>query len=166
MKKVAEHLHNYAIDSKDELEIDVFGRSAFNRYYYACFLATRAMLGDFKPSWKGTMHKSIPELLMTGVTNEPIKAFKLAQRNGLITISQCSKNISELRESTNDLAQVLLAAYDVRVLADYEPEETVYKREKIISIRQHKLSAASCWLDRVNGDIKRIRKLWSEAGLV
>ena len=56
MKIVGEQLESWALDRKVETERDLFGRSAFNRYYYAVFLLTREMLGEFKASWKKTMH--------------------------------------------------------------------------------------------------------------
>lgn len=44
MKVVGEQLHDWALQKKAQPERDVFGRSAFNRFYYAAFLITREML--------------------------------------------------------------------------------------------------------------------------
>ena len=45
MKIVGEKLERWALEQKAVDEKDLFGRSAFNRYYYAVFLLTREMLG-------------------------------------------------------------------------------------------------------------------------
>lgn len=63
MKVVGDKLENFALGEKNILSKDLFGRSAFNRYYYAAFLVTREMLGELQNSWKATPHRQIPILL-------------------------------------------------------------------------------------------------------
>ncbi|MFH1954732.1 MAG: hypothetical protein ABIL06_24350, partial [Pseudomonadota bacterium] len=67
MKTVADKLAELAIGEKNENTADAFGRSAFNRYYYASYLITRQMLKDLNTSWASTGHSKIPELLENSI---------------------------------------------------------------------------------------------------
>ena len=59
---VADHLSKAARTTVGG-EADAFGRSAFNRYYYAAFLSTRELLSMIERSWSGVPHSNIPALL-------------------------------------------------------------------------------------------------------
>ena len=166
MKRVGEHLEEFALGSKDDDIVDLFGRSAFNRYYYSCYLATRQMLGELQPTWKGTAHAEIPNLLRTGVRTKANKTLKRMGMQGVIDIGRCRKHQQDLQSSTNSLAELLTLAYDARLIADYEPEEPIQKNGNVISLRNNKLNEAKGWLDRTNSYIKTIKKVWREAGLV
>lgn len=99
-------------------DLDIFGRSAFNRYYYATFLAVRLMLRGFNPGWQGT-HKSIPDELTGSITREIANAQRLVARipdNQAVLICKAAK------KSLSDLSVLMRHAYAVRVVADYYPE--------------------------------------------
>lgn len=165
MRHVAQHLESYAQSATEDEIINIFGRSAFNRYYYACFLATREMLGEFDPGWRNTPHKEIPNLLETTVQKRGVAALerikKLNKRS-----PQYSSYRTELTHATNELAELLRLAYDARIISDYEPEERIIKNGSTISLRHNKLNSANNWVDRTYSHIKIIRKIWREAGLV
>jgi hypothetical protein len=57
---VAKRLSEIALNEVSETDADAFGRSAFNRYYYASYLITRDMLRQLDPSWTRTGHSKIP----------------------------------------------------------------------------------------------------------
>lgn len=63
MKIVGEKLSDWAVAEKDDGHVDLFGRSAFNRYYYSTFLITRELLRSLDPKWGTAAHKNIPEIL-------------------------------------------------------------------------------------------------------
>ncbi|MCG7946749.1 MAG: hypothetical protein N0C84_10455 [Candidatus Thiodiazotropha taylori] len=165
MKIVGEKLESWALEQKAVDDKDLFGRSAFNRYYYAIFLLTREMLGEFKKSWKGTMHASIPDLLRTSVKKEVNKTLKSAIRNGLISQGESSQIIHQHNISLNALANLLEEAYQVRKIADYEPEITIQQKRNVLSLDRHKLTSAKTWPDRAASYCKVIRKVWKEVGL-
>ncbi|MTI99752.1 MAG: hypothetical protein FH752_14145 [Marinobacter adhaerens] len=165
MKIVGEKLESWALGQKDEAEKDLFGRSAFNRYYYAVFLSTRVMLGEFKASWRGTMHASIPDLLRTSVRKEVAKTSKAAARKGLISEAESSQIIQQHNVSVRALAGLLEDAYQVRIIADYEPEIVVHQERDVLSLDSHKLTSAKTWPDRAESYCKSIRKVWKELGL-
>lgn len=165
MKIVGEKLENWALEQKASDEKDLFGRSAFNRYYYSVFLLTREMLSEFKTSWKGTMHAGIPNLLRTSVKKEVEKALNLATRSGFISQGESSQIKNRHNVSLNALANLLEEAYQVRLIADYEPEIAIQQKRNVISLDRHKLTSAKAWPDRAASYCKSIRKVWKEVGL-
>jgi len=54
---------------------DLYARSAYNRYYYDIFLATRRMFSELDASWALLAHKDYPGLLRGQITRQ----FKLAR---------------------------------------------------------------------------------------
>lgn len=165
MKIVGEKLESWALEQQATDERDLFGRSAFNRYYYAIFLLTREMLGEFKPNWKGTMHAGIPDLLRTSVKKEVKNTLQSAVRSGLISQAQSSVLIDKHNISLNALATLLEEAYQVRIIADYEPEIPIQQKHHVLSLDSHKLTSAKNWPDRAAAYCKAIRKIWKETGL-
>jgi len=166
MKLVGEKLENYAVSESDENIKDLFGRSAFNRYYYAAFLITREMLGGINPKWKKTPHKEIPELLKGAVRKPVIQRLKQNAKKDLITNGELSALQTKLTNATNELANLLVQAYDVRLIADYEPERHILIKNRVIILSSCKLTSANNWADRASAYCKDIRKAWKGSGLV
>ena len=165
MKIVGEQLESWALERRAHDEKDFFGRSAFNRYYYAVFLLTREMLGEFKTSWKGTMHASIPNLLRTSVKKEVVQTLEKAVRSGFMTKGESSQIIQQHNRSLAELADLIEMAYQVRIIADYEPEIAIQQERNVLSLDSHKLTSAKTWPDRASAYCKAIRKVWKEVGL-
>lgn len=165
MKLVGEKLENVASSESDLIKKDLFGRSAFNRYYYAAFLITRELLGDLEPKWKKTPHKEIPELLQGAVRKPVIRRLKQDVKKDLITHGELSALQSKLNIATNELANLLVQAYHVRKVADYEPENHISVNNKIIVLSSCKLTSANNWADRASAYCKDIRKVWKDSGL-
>lgn len=167
VKIVAEQLEQWAIAQPGKNHQDLFARAAFNRYYYAAFLITRQMLGDFNGSWGKTMHASIPQLLRTSVLNEPKSTLNKMEWKSLITTAQKSAYLTKLSSSTGELANILSEAYSVRVIADYEPEVEIVRQAdtNVFLLSNTKLSTARTWPDRANNYCKVIRSVWKDIGL-
>ena len=87
MERVALELQRTAINRRGQIDdFDQFGRSAFNRYYYAVFLIVRDLMLEFNPRWSGS-HASIPGMLRASVHDEialrPVwKVLDLRSRGG------------------------------------------------------------------------------------
>ena len=165
MKIVGQELERWALTQKNEGDKDLFARSAFNRYYYALFLVTRQMIGDFEAGWRGTVHAQIPNLLRTAVKKKVERSLKKAVRNDLMSLGESSRIRDEHNTSISTLATLLEEAYQVRIVADYEPEIVVEQTGSVISLDSHKLTSAKAWPDRASACCKSIRKVWKEAGL-
>lgn len=165
MQIVAQQLSNWANENDEEAEKDLFGRSAFNRYYYASFLITREMLGTFKTSWRRTMHASIPELLETGLKKAVVDQINRNCARNLMTAREGSILRDKLRVATTELANLLRIANDARKIADYEPETKIVMANKVIKLDTHKLSSAAGWSNRASSYCKTIRSVWADTGL-
>ncbi|AZP13561.1 hypothetical protein [Undibacterium parvum] len=120
MEIVARHLQEQAESKAPSHEGDLFGRSAFNRYYYAAYLEVRFGLSGWRPEWKGDMaHAKIPEILRGQVLRTLKTGLRAAERNSDNEVaSLCSGGITAARE----LAQLMDNGRSARVTADYNPE--------------------------------------------
>lgn len=161
MKIVGDQLAVWALAQTEDDKKDLFGRSAFNRYYYAAFLSARQMLGELETKWKRTAHGNIPGLLRGKLKNK----LKSAIDKGILTREEGMQVIKKHNSSADDLADLLEQAYKVRISADYEPEVRIQQTNKAISLSGHTLTSAKEWPGRAASYCKAIRNAWREAGL-
>lgn len=165
MKVVGEQLQGWAVSQRETEVKDLFGRSAFNRYYYAAYLVTRKNLGELDPKWKKEKHKAIPNTLLTTV-RKPVKHELDKQvKKGIMTSKQRADALDSLKAATAALADLLQQAYDLRCVADYEPEESIVVDGKIMTLKDYKLNTAREWPSKASAYCKTIRKVWGDAGL-
>jgi hypothetical protein len=160
MESVAHFLqteaHRHAPGSRD---FDLFGRSSFNRYYYAAYLQVRAILGDLDRTWATLSHASIPELL-TGQILSRIKhqSKRAAQIRDGEAVGICNRAAS----SAHDLADLMKAAYAVRIAADYHPDIAVEPDgEGRFRLYQVNVTAAHEWPARALAHGEKIRRAWN-----
>ncbi len=159
MKIVADHLVAESASRSIEAESDLFGRSAFNRFYYASYLETRTLLGELDASWARTPHKNIPPLLKDTVQTA-VKAELRKQNGKLISPHEAKTMAKELNVAINDLASLLTVAYLIRCVADYEPTIKTKKNGSTLELQNHTLHEASGWPQRAAAHTKTIRKIW------
>lgn len=165
MKIVGEQLQDWAEGKKIAHEKDVFARSAFNRFYYAAFLITRDMLGELKPEWKKTAHKNIPDLLLTSVKKSVDNELKKLFKKGIFSVSEKSLLKTKINSATIELSNLLKEAYELRVIADYDPEVPIEIKNNILQLRKYKLNSAREWPGKASAFCKMIRKVWGDVGL-
>jgi hypothetical protein len=163
---VGDRLRDWASASSTVVERDAFGRSAFNRYYYAVFLETREMLEQMRDSWKNTAHNNIPRLLETSVLQRVRAGAKQQQRSGLMSPAEHSSTISSASQAACELASLLRTAYLTRVVADYEPETAVSETNGAISLNGHSLDSARNWPSLASGWIGILLNSWRKIGLL
>jgi hypothetical protein len=162
VRVVADKLYTIALEEDDVEHFDRFGRSAFNRYYYACYLETRGMLADLNPGWAKATHANIPDILR--MINKTFAAVIKKQQGRTLTWSDAKNLKQELNRSTSDLAQLLEAAYAIRCIADYQPELAIIRKGSILELQQHSIHEAKNWPARAAACAKDIRKVWNELG--
>ena len=165
MKVVGEKLEEWALNENNNRVQDLFGRSAFNRFYYASFLITRETLGQLKPNWKYTQHSEIPNLLVKALRTPVKQALKMAVRKGTLSPSQESILLTKLNTASTELASLLREAYEIRVVADYKPEIAKVIDKNVISLEGCKLKTATGWASRASAYCKVIRQVWGDCGL-
>ena len=120
MELVADHLCQEVLRRADQTERDLFGRTAFNRYYYATFLKVRSGLRRLNtPEWANLPHKDIPEVLKGTIRKRLAK--------GKIAASKVSDNevvnlCGRAQHAALELSDIMKKGYATRVVADYSPE--------------------------------------------
>jgi len=165
MKLVGDKLREWAINEQSETKADAFGRSAFNRYYYASFLITRGMLKELNPEWAKAKHKNIPDILKKSLIDRVRRQIKIIERKKLFDVRDSSKQRRSLNIAVAGLSGLLSSASSVRVTADYEPECQVVRAGNLITLSNQSLEAAKNWPDRAEAFSKVILKVWRELGL-
>ena len=136
MERVANKLVILAVQSKSNEDINLFGRSAFNRYYYATYLEVRKFLGSLEENYLTLPHNDIPKVLKGNVSRIIKREEKKQREKGL----QVKASVSLGLESIKKLAEILQEAYKIRVESDYKPEKTVVKKN----------SSPEVWLGEVS----------------
>lgn len=165
MQVVGDKLQEWAKSEKEDCAADLFGRSAFNRYYYSAYLVTRAMLFELDPHWARMSHKAIPDFLQNGFPNRVRKEIQRALKSNMINAGRASRYRTTLNSSTSNLANLLLRAYDIRVVADYEPDKAIIINGTIMILESETASSASHWHNKASLYTKEILRIWKELGL-
>lgn len=163
MEEVAQFLATQAVTlRRDPARADLFGRSAFNRYYYATFFITREMLSDFDKGWRSTPHARVPDILNSRV-KDPIQRFKrkATQLGDTEAVGICSHGL----QSISDLVIILKQAYSVRVTADYDPTVSVSfgKSSNQFSLGHTSVTTAQNWVKRAEFLTGSVRRSWKLA---
>jgi hypothetical protein len=165
MKVVGDKLREWAIYEHSETKADAFGRSAFNRYYYASFLITREMLKKLNPQWASAPHSNIPGILNKSIIDRVRRQIKQIERKKLSDGRDSSKQRYYINTAVAGLSGLLSSAFSVRVTADYEPECRVVKVGHLLTLNDQSLEAAKSWPDKAEAFCKVILKVWRQLGL-
>ncbi|MEO6280065.1 hypothetical protein [Roseateles sp.] len=161
MEQVGSHLRKEAIRLIPSGEADLFGRTAFNRFYYATYLEVRAGLSKMRPEWAGEMpHATIPEVLRGTIKRElakgRAKALKADDHN---LASQCASAAS----AAEDLARLMDEGRQVRVTADYYPEVLVnFVVAPDFELNSVAVNTASTWPFRAKSFVRIILGVWRQ----
>lgn len=159
MENVALFLQNKANSCTPESrDFDLFGRSAFNRYYYAAFLEVRSMLRDLNETWAEIPHADIPKLLTGQVRTTIKRKQRWATRLGETEAVQiCIRGAT----SAHELAALMGEAYAVRVTADYYPEIAIVSGNRgRFQLNLVHVTTAHDWAGRARGFGQKIKRAW------
>lgn len=164
MQVVGNYLSEFALRLRGTSSDDgLFARSAFNRYYYATFLASRQLLAETTGTG-GLPHKALPEYLIGAFQRTLKHQIAAGFRSGLLSKSDRSRMLGIVKQNTLLLRQLLVEAYSVRVLADYEPDVPVQVKDDTYSLGASTLSAASNWSGRAQMHCKNLHRIWKDLG--
>jgi hypothetical protein len=162
---VAKRLSKIALEEASGDDVDAFGRSAFNRYYYASYLIIRNMIDLINSSWTRTGHSEIPKLLRGPITKRINDEVRKQSRGKLISKSDASWRISEARRAAQQLAELMEGAYHVRCVADYEPEKRVLRDGNVITLIAHTTKEADNWPKRAGFHVGELLRICKTLGL-
>ena len=166
MRIVAAALALQAMKSADKREFDLFGRSAFNRFYYDAYLSVRETLRLMDAGWAEQSHKQIPELLRGAVVKRIKNAAKVATESSQISIPESQRLVARASSSAAALADLLRMAYRVRVVADYKIEMPVLREGQVARLDGCTLESAKHWGDKTRIHSSAILGVCESLGLV
>lgn len=144
---------------------DAYGRSAFNRYYYAAYLTVRDLLIKFNPSWD-VSHSDAPNLVESTLPALVRKTARKLQKNNVLSHADEKRISSGVASAGAAIAEVMRIAYKVRVISDYRPEEQVTFDKATFHLDAHSEGDARAWLGIVEMHKGRILRLGKEIELV
>jgi hypothetical protein len=162
--EVAEHLSKRADASVGHDSADAFGRSAFNRYYYASFHTVRDLLFALDESWAKVPHKNLPGLIEGDLIKRMKRLAEQQERLGALKASRRHSLLSQAQTAANDIATILRAAYAVRIAADYEPTKPVDFFDGGFRLVQHTNTEARNWANRVEKRKGILLRVCKESG--
>jgi hypothetical protein len=158
---VADHLRLEATSRFQTPDGDYFGRSAFNRYYYATFLEIKTVLGRLREEWSGNVaHADIPVLLRGRIVEDLKKGKSKAMKTSdSYAISLCSQGIVAAR----DLAQMMETCRAIRVVADYNPEIPIeFTQANNFTLGSTPVNEAGRWPNRARACLSSIEGAWRQ----
>lgn len=163
---VADHLATYAKSLDPAQNADACGRSAFNRYYYASYLAVRELLGRLDAAWATQPHSGIPELLEKALVKRLKAQAKRLVDQGLLTHSKEQVLMNQAKQASGEIASLLRSAYAVRVAADYEPNQHVSFEKSGFTLLGHSDAEARQWRARIEREKGKLISISTELGIV
>ncbi|HCB1401081.1 TPA: hypothetical protein QH865_005115 [Klebsiella variicola] len=145
---------------------DAYGRSAFNRYYYACFLNIREFVSAIDTSWGKVKHAEVPTLLRVSVNKKIEIELRKSERIGDLTLGEYHSKKSILLTSLENMASTMAMAYTIRGVVDYEPEIEMIFGDGSFSINKTSVASAKGWLQTINLERAKVIKIMREVGFV
>lgn len=164
MKVVADKLKEIALAADTDLKVDQFGRSAFNRYYYAAFLAVRKTLMEIDDGWARSPHKNLPKILTDTVFQSAKRIAIRLNKKRLLTKPEMAQILLSIKICVNDLSKILQSGYEARRCADYSPEDTVKRISGNLSLGNHTIHEAQSWPTRAEIKAGQLLKCWRQLG--
>ena len=159
MQEVAHHLQIHAHGLAGPQK-DAFARSAYNRYYYGCFLSLRSTFAEMNSQWEKTPHKSYPDLL-NGTISKKLKTERArASRNG---DGDLERLIEAALRGIPELSRIMSEANAARIVADYEPSIAVdFTNGSRFSLNQIDIGRAHDWHRRIELLTVSLRSAWRQ----
>lgn len=161
MRHVADHLKSHALLVANTPEFDLFGRSAFNRYYYATFLIVRAGLRQMNlVAESGEIaHASIPDMLSGTVHKKLKRACGEAKKIG---DNEAISLFSTGAQAARELAALMNSARASRTTADYHPEMPIIISGNGFLLVTTSVNQAQSWPHKADGLINSIAAAWRQ----
>ena len=163
MQIVAKHLELEANRRQGE-ELDLFARSAFNRYYYACYRLVWQLHKTVYPEMNVPGHRDLPDKIERSLYRKFLSQFQRAAKRRLISEGKAKQLRSSVRRSTSELSNVLRQSYGVRCTADYHPEILVIREGSKLVLELTSLAVAPGWVKRVNQLCSSLISEWKSLG--
>lgn len=160
MEAVALHLQQEAVKRDEDTGRDLFGRSAYNRYYYATYLTVRALISMLNAQWKNLPHSDYPSLLEGKLLEEIKRGKKRAQK---LSDGQTIQICQQAQHAAHCLADVMKKGNAARVIADYHPDVAVnFISGGRFALNGVDISDAHQWPSRASAWSDSIKMAWQQ----
>ena len=166
MKIVGDKLAEIAVNEPDSDRQNLFGRSAFNRYYYSAYWITRGMITIIAGEWNKHSHEDIPNMLNGNTKNKIDREIQRAVEQKTIEQGYSNDLHERAHRRLEDLADLMREAYAVRIVADYQPENLIEISDADLMLENCTLASANGWEARANYCCDDILSVWEEIGHV
>lgn len=144
MSQVGDHLVQHATGLSGDAA-DAFGRSAFNRYYYAAYLSVREFLVELEPHLARQSHVQIPTLFTKTVPKRLREEARRQALSGMLTHTKRDEIGRSVNRAASVIADVMTVAYAVRVAADYHPETRIEGQSGAFRLASQSAAQAKDW---------------------
>jgi len=162
MQEVAHHLQKQA-PAMAGCERDAFARSAYNRYYYACYLVIRTAFGEMSEEWGRAAHKSFPEILRSSICKKLKSGRKSANRVG---DNELVQQIDRAIRASYELSSIIQKANGARIVADYNPDIAVgFSGSNRFSLNGVEITHAHEWCGRAKVLTNQILQAWRQVNV-
>lgn len=159
MQEVAHHLQKEA-HAMAGVGRDAFARSAYNRYYYACYLEIRTTFREMSVEWGRSAHKNFPEILRSSIPRNLKSGRRVANRVG---DAELERRIDQALRGCMELASIIERANGARIIADYSPEiEVGFDGSARFSLNGVEITEAHEWYGRVRVLASQILSAWRQ----
>jgi len=166
MQIVGDKLAEIARSSSNKVEIDLFGRSAFNRYYYSAFLTVRTALRRIDSKWETPNHSDVPAMLKGKVLKKLKDEIKKSVDKHLIHAGEGNRMCVTGNSAINALNIMLIEAREVRRIADYDPEISLGDTGGSLKLGGTKLSAAAYWESQAEIHVRTLLRIYEDLGII
>ncbi len=161
MEVVARFLRTEAENRSEADGRDLFGRTAFNRYYFATFLNVRQHLGKLRSQWGDELpHATIPEVLRGQVKRTLESGAVRARRAADLSLASACKTAAKAAVA---LAEMMEKGRAVRVAADYHPEIDIdFSGGSDFKLVQVSVKTAETWPRLARIQMTQIENAWKQ----
>lgn len=159
MQAVAHHLQIEA-RRRQGIDRDLFARTAYNRYYYGCFLKVRELIMALDKSFGKPTHARIRDMMKDILPQklEVIRKNAVRARDRRL-VQMASKSIA----SSKRIGEILERAYGVRIFADYSPDVLInFADSKRFDLNSVDITEAHGWYDEVVIHSAQILQTWRQ----
>ena len=109
-------------------------------------------------------HKALPDYFTTTFQKDLKRQIHSLFKAGILSDAARAAMLTSARSNTTLLGELLVLAYNVRVLADYEPEFPLEVKDSTYRLGTSTLAEASGWAGRANMHCKNLHKIWKDLG--
>ena len=164
MRRVGNYLRDHAMALRDADELNVFARSAINRYYYATFMLSRNMYRQVFPGQRVPSHDGMPKALVGKLRTKIKEHAKDAEKLGLLRVDEHTNVVRRVTIILSSLHDLLASSYQTRTIADYYPEITAVRTNGSISLDRVKIGTAASWPEKADRLCGQLLAEWKRLG--